>query len=105
MKKKKTLIPILVVAAILVGVLVFAFADSGNDDGPLSTDDAKKVVLNDLNTKESKVDSIHIHAAEEDGIPCYSVYVTYNGKNWEYLINGLTGEILEKEESDSNHSH
>ncbi len=106
MKNKKYWILIAVVAVILIGTVIFTSMGSGSDpNGPLSTDDAKKVVLNDLNAKESKVDSLHIHTTEEDGIPCYLVYVTYNGENWEYIIHGLTGEILEKEENDHGHSH
>ena len=107
MKKKnqKKVIIIASVAIIVLIALIAIFAGGGNDGGPLDTDDAKKVVLNDLGVKESKVDSLHIHTTEEDGIPCYLIYVTCNGENWEYLINGLTGEILDKEASDSGHSH
>ena len=94
----------IVVVALIALIAIFAGSGS-NDGGPLDTDDAKKVVLNDLGVKESKVDSLHIHTSEENGIPCYLIYVTYNGENLEYLINGLTGEILEKEKTDSGHSH
>ena len=104
-KKQKKILIIAAVAIVALIAVIAIFAGGENDGGPLDTDDAKKVVLNDLGVKESKVDSLHIHTTEEDDIPCYLVYVTYNGENWEYLINGLTGEILEKEESDSGHSH
>ena len=104
MKKKKYLILILVAVIILTGVLVMAFAGD-KENKPLSTEDAKKVVLSDLNVKESKVDSIHVHAVTENNIPCYSVYVSVGGKNWEYTIDGFTGEILKKIESDHGHSH
>ena len=104
-KKQKKALIIAAVAIVALVAVIAIFAGGGNDGGPLDTDDAEKIVLNDLNAKESKVESIHIHTAEEDGIPCYLVYVTYNGENWEYLINGLTGEILEKENNDHGHSH
>ena len=107
MKKKKQQKMIIIVSIVVVALiaLIAIFAGGGDDGGPLDTDDAKKVVLNDLGVKESKVDSLHIHTSEENGIPCYLIYVTYNGENLEYLINGLTGEILEKEKTDSGHSH
>ena len=104
-KQQKKIIIIVVAAIVALIALVAIFAGGGNTDGPLDTDDAKKVVLNDLGVKESQIGSPHIHTTEVDGIPCYLVYVTYNGHNWEYVINGLTGEILEKEESDGGHSH
>lgn len=104
-KQQKKIIIIVAVAIVALIALVAIFAGGSNGGGPLDTEGAKKIVLNDLNAKESKVDSLHIHTTEADGIPCYLVYVTYNGHNWEYVINGLTGEILEKEESDGGHSH
>ena len=33
------------------------------------------------------------------------LYVTYNGENFEYVVSGLTGEILSVEETDHGHSH
>lgn len=103
-KQKKVLIIAAVAIVALIAVIAI-FVGGGNDGGPLDVNDAKKIVLNDLGVKESKVESPHIHTTEVDGIPCYLVYITYDGHNWEYVINGLTGEILEKEESDSGHSH
>ncbi len=107
MKNKKALILLAAAAVILVGVTIFAVVGggSGDPDGPLNETEAKKVVLDDLNIKERDADSIHAHTTEADDIPCYIVYVTCNGENWEYLVNGLTGEILDKEQNDSGHSH
>ena len=97
MKKKKYLIFILVTAIILTGVLVMVFIGD-KDDKSLTANDAKKVALSDLNIKESEADSIHVHTVTENNVPCYAVYVSVDGKNWEYTINGFTGEILEKTE-------
>lgn len=70
----------------------------------LTTDDAKAVVLKDLGVTESQVSNIHVHITNsEDGTPCYSVYLTVNGKQMEYLIDGATGEILSAGEG--SHSH
>jgi uncharacterized membrane protein YkoI len=104
-KKQKKVLIIAAVAIVALVAVIAIFAGGGNDGGPLNTDDAKKVVLSDLGIRESKAESLHIHTTEVDGIPCYLVYITYDGHNWEYVINGLTGEILEKEESDGGHSH
>ena len=97
----KRLIALAVIAVMLLGLLVAC-----GKSGPLTTDDAKKVVLNDLGVKESKVDSIDIHiTSAADGTACYAVYVTINGEHLEYVVNGLTGEILSVQEADEGHHH
>ena len=103
-KEKKKILMIVAVAAVALIAIVAIFA-GGNNGGPLDVDDAKKVVLNDLGANESNVSSLHVHTTTVDTTPCYLIYVTYNGENWEYVVNGLTGEIIEKAETDSGHSH
>ncbi|MBE6926513.1 MAG: hypothetical protein E7461_06680 [Ruminococcaceae bacterium] len=104
MKKKKYLIPILVVAVVFAGVLIAVFA-GGKNDGPLSTNEIKNVVLDDLGVKENKAGEIHTHPTTFEGAACYTVYITADGKNWEYMIDAFTGEILSKTENDHSHSH
>lgn len=96
----KRLISLLVITVMLLGMLAAC-----GKSGPLTTDDAKKVVLADLGVKESKVDSIDIHITTVDGAACYAVYVTMDGEHLEYLVDGLTGEILSVEETDEGHHH
>ena len=104
MKKKKYLFLILAVAVILTGILVALIA-GGSQNDTLSIDDAKKVVLKDLSIKEREADSIHVHPTTVEDTPCYSVYITIDGENWEYIIDSFTGKILEKTETDHGHSH
>ena len=95
-----------VISLLLVAILAFGLlAACGNEDGPLSAEDAKKVVLQDLNTKESKVSSIETHVTTVDNTPCYAVYVSVEGKHWQYVVNGLSGQILQKTQTDHAHSH
>ena len=94
-----------VISLLLVMVMLLGLMAACTDDGVLSTDDAKKVVLKDLGTKESDVDSIDVHITTVDGAACYAVYVSQGSEHWEYVVNSLTGEILSKEEADSGHSH
>ena len=104
-KKEKKKILIIIAAAIVALIAIVAIFAGGNDGGPLDVDDAKKVVLNDLGAKKINEDNLHVHTTTVDTTPCYLIYVTYNGENWEYVVNGLTGEIIEKAETDSGHSH
>ena len=95
-----------VISLLLVAILAFGLlAACGKNDGPLSSEDAKKVVLQDLNTKESKVDSIDIHVTTVDNTPCYSVYISVAGQHWQYVVNGISGQILQKTQTDHAHSH
>ena len=96
----KRIISILMIAVLAIGLLAAC-----GKDGPLTTEDAKSVVLKDLGVKESKVSSIDVHLGNVDGVACYLVYVSYNGENFEYVVNGITGEILSVEETDHGHSH
>ncbi len=93
-----------IISMLLVILLVGMLAACGND-GPLTTDDAKKVVLSDMGVKEKDVDSIDVHITTVDGVACYAVYVSIGDEHMEYLVNGSTGEILAKEEADHGHSH
>ena len=94
-----------VISVLLISVLAIGLLAACGKDGPLTVEDAKAVVLEDLGVKESKVSSIDVHLTNSNGVACYLVYVSYNGENFEYLVNGITGEILSVEETDHGHSH
>ena len=94
-----------VISILMIAVLALGLLAACGKEGPLTVEDAKAIVLEDLGVKESKVSSIDVHITTVDGAACYLVYVSYNGENFEYVVNGLTGEILSAEESDHGHSH
>lgn len=94
-----------IISLLLIAVMVLGLLAACGKNGPLTADDAKKVVLKDLGVKESKVSSIDVHITTVDSTACYAVYVSIGGEHWEYIINGLSGEILLKDEADHGHSH
>ena len=94
-----------IVSIVMIAVLAFGLLAACGKEGPLTAEDAKAVVLEDLGVKESKVTSIDVHLSNVNGAACYLVYVSYNGEYFEYVVNGITGEILSVEEVDSGHSH
>ena len=104
MKKNKRSVLILMAVFLLVGILIVALAVK-DSSAPLSAEDAKKVVLSDLGVKEKDAGSIHVHPTTMDNKSCYLVYVSVDGENWEYTVDGISGEILKKTESDHGHSH
>ena len=96
----KRIISLLMIAVLMVGMLAAC-----GKDGPLTTEDAKKVVLNDLGVKERNVDSIYVHMTPIGDSMGYIVYVSMGEEHLQYVVDGITGEILHKEETDEGHHH
>lgn len=96
----KRIISLLMIAVLMVGMLAAC-----GKDGPLTAEDAKKVVLNDLGVKERNVDSIDVHMTPIGDSMGYIVYVSVGEEHLQYVVDGITGEILHKEETDEGHHH
>jgi predicted small lipoprotein YifL len=96
----KRIISLLMIAVLMVGMLAAC-----GKDGPLTAEDAKKVVLNDLGVKERNVDSIDVHMTPIGDSMGYIVYVSMGEEHLQYVVDGITGEILHKEETDEGHHH
>lgn len=96
----KRIISLLMIAVLMVGMLAAC-----GKDGPLTAEDAKKVVLNDLGVKERNVDSIDVHITPIGDSMGYIVYVSVGAEHLQYVVDGITGEILHKEETDEGHHH
>ena len=97
---KKRVITLLLAAVLLLGLLTAC-----SDNGTYTVDDAKKLVCEDLGIKEKQIESFDHHLTTVDSAACYLIYVTAEGKHWQYTVNSLTGEILEKTENATGHSH
>ena len=96
----KRIISLLMIAVLMVGMLAAC-----GKDGPLTAEDAKKVVLNELGVKERNVDSIDLHMTPIGDSMGYIVYVSMGEEHLQYVVDGITGEILHKEETDEGHHH
>ena len=96
----KRIISILMIAVLAVGLL--AACDS---DKPLTVEEAKSIALKDMGVKESKVDSVDVHIGSFDGVSCYIVFISIDGEHMQYTISGMSGEILDKHETEEGHSH
>ena len=60
----------------------------------LTPEDAQKIVLEDAGLTTKDVSDIHTHITEHDGVPGYSIHITIDGAEYEYIIDGVTGDIL-----------
>ena len=95
-----------IVSLLMITVLALSLlAACGGNNGALTVDEAKSIALKDMGVKESKVDSVDVHISTVDGVACYVVYISIDGEHMQYTINGLSGEILAKVETDEGHSH
>lgn len=69
-------------------------ACGADDPGVLTPEEAQKIVLEDTGLSAKDVSDIHTHITEHDGIPGYSIHITIDGAEYEYIIDGVTGDIL-----------
>lgn len=61
----------------------------------ISRDKAKSIALNDAGLKESKVKQLEVELDKDDNK--YEVDFEYNGKEYSYEINAVSGKITDKE--------
>ena len=94
-----------IVSLLMIAVLALGLLAACGKGGPLDAEDAKKVVLADLGVKERQVDSIDVHMTPVGDSVGYAVYVSMGEEHLEYIVDGMTGEILHKAENDHGHSH
>ena len=94
-----------IISLLMIAVLMGGMLAACGKDGPLTAEDAKKVVLNDLGVKERNVDSIDVHMTPIGDSMGYIVYVSMGEEHLQYVVDGITGEILHKEEPDEGHHH
>lgn len=88
--------------AVLLVVCMMLTLLAGCKQKEVDVEEAKKIVLEELGMTAEEANP-HVHVGDYNGKPCYSVYVTVNGKTMEYLVDNKTGDILVVRES--NHSH
>jgi uncharacterized membrane protein YkoI len=99
----KRIISLFVIAMLLMGLM--GLMAGCKDDGPLTPEEAMEIVMEDMGIDQSDVDSIDTHVTTVNGVACYVVYITVDGEHMQYLIDGVSGEILTKEETDTGHHH
>ena len=87
-----------IIALVLLVVLALTLFAACDEKKPLmlTAEDAQKVALKDLGISAKKASDVHTHTHMEGNIPCYNIHITYNGVEYEYLINAKTGDIIKK---------
>lgn len=66
-----------------------------NVNREITADEAKQIALNKAGAKAADVTRLRVEKDYDDGRTEYSVEFRYNGKDYEYEINGSTGTIID----------
>jgi uncharacterized membrane protein YkoI len=93
------------IIAVLLVVCMAAVLMAACGSKVVDIEEAKKIALKDMGITEQQATAVDAHITEHEGIASYSIYITYNGAQTEYIIHGKTGEILHKGPGSHSHSH
>jgi uncharacterized membrane protein YkoI len=97
---KKRIFAIALMALLLLGILAGC-----KNDGPLTEEEAKQIVIEHSGASAREAANVHVHLGEnKDGAVVFNVYVTVNNKSYTYVLHATTGEILSVTEG-GGHSH
>ena len=91
-----------IIAMVLLACMALTLLAACNTNKAIDTEKAKEIALKDMGIKEDQAE-VHVHITEHEGVASFSVYITYEGAQTEYIIHGKTGEILHK--GAASHSH
>lgn len=91
---KIRVITILVLAALMLSLLTAC-----NDDASVITPEkAQEIALEDAGLSAKDVTDVHTHVSSYEDVACYSIHITVDGTEYEYMIAAGTGEILYSED-------
>ena len=57
-----------------------------------TAEEAQQIALDHAGVKNAE--NVHTHVVSGEEHPCYNIHLTIEGVSYEYLIDGITGEIL-----------
>jgi uncharacterized protein YcfL len=94
-----------ITSILLLVCLMLALLVGCNSNDALTREEAEKIAMDHMGVTADQVSAVDIHPTTHDGAVCYSVYITVGSKQTEYVIHGITGEILHHGEGNHSHSH
>ena len=83
----------IIATLLLVALSLTLFAACSKKNTTISTTEAQKIALQELDMTAAEVDDIHVHATQYDGKPCYQMHITA-GDNTYYVYIDQTGKVL-----------
>lgn len=88
---KKRIIAIFTLAVLVLSLFA---ACAGNTPDLLTDEEAQQIALKDAGLTAASVTDLHTHFAIANNIPQFQIHFTYGSTEYEYVINGATGEII-----------
>lgn len=83
------------IAILALVCVLFALLAACNSNKAITGEEAEEIVMKHAGVTESQVSDVHTHVTTNDeGVACYSIHITINGTSYEYMVHGVTGEIL-----------
>ena len=84
---------------ILTALMLFLLAAcKDNSSSLLTAEQAQKIALEDAGLSADDVTDVHTHVGTYQNTPCYSIHITVDGVEYEFMIAAATGEILYKDD-------
>lgn len=81
-------------ALALVAVLCLGLLAGCGKKSVVTTQEAQQIALDHAGLTASQVTDIHTHVVTAD-VPCYSIHIVHKDTSYSYLIDAVSGEILE----------
>ena len=83
----------IIATLLLITLSVTLFAACGKKNTAISTEEAQKIALKELDMTADEVEDIHVHATQYNGVACYQMHITA-GDNTYYVYIDQTGKVL-----------
>ena len=91
---KKRLLVLLVLAA--MALTLFAACEE-KKSSHVTEAEAIQIAIEASGVSKNSITEKHSHIGTVDNIPVYNIHLTYDGVEHEFVINGLTGEVISKD--------
>ena len=91
------------IALLLVLVMALGIFAACADTKIISEDEAKQIALKNAGLTLEEVGEVHAHSSDLGETVAYSIYFSYEGKDYSYTIDGKTGVIISK--GNEGHAH
>lgn len=92
---KKRILAVLLLGLLMLSILA-ACAQEEPEPTPITSQKAVQIAVSDAGYALTDVTNAHPHSGEADGKAIYEIHFSCDGKEFTYVIDAQTGEILSR---------